>query len=254
MPGAVAMENGAPNGARTDHDRNQVNGAGSYGMVDAPAGSSKALPQESGESGTMMNGGEVQNPVGTDENAMTVANLDRMNDLPDEIQHITDGFVSISNLLRRLSQHTHNVLEATLEQLARMPLPSSAGAMVNGNSGTSARSGDEYDVSGESVQKKVAFLNFLQMHRGKWIKALVITNWSRNSTDVSKLIDLRDYLWRQTMEYNQRLDELAELKRNLHFARVPSPDLKTAYQVLSSGKADWMPDVSPFSFLLSVSD
>jgi len=249
MPGVVTMENGAPNGARTDHDRNEVNGA-LCGIVDTPAVPSKAQAQaqaqDAGKPGVMMNGGEVQNLIGTEgEDAMAVTAGNRMNDLPEEIQHITENFVPISKFLARLSQLTHNVLETNIEQLARMPLPSSAGPMVNGNSGASAKGGEEYDGSGESVQKKVAFLNFLQTHRGKWIKALVIANWSRNSADVSKLIDLNNHMRLRMAEYEYRLFQLVELKRSLHFARVPRPDLKTAFQVLSSGKADWMPDVSP---------
>jgi mediator of RNA polymerase II transcription subunit 14 len=241
MPGLVAMDDGAPNGARTNHEKDQANGTGSA-MVDGHRAAGKPGAQEPGKSG-MMNGGEVQNPAGPAGDRVGASSVvNRMNDLPDEIDHITQSYIPISKLLARLSQRTHNVLETTIEQLARMPLPHPSASTVNGNAGA-IKGGDDHDVSGESVQKKVAFLNFLQTYRGKWIKALVITNWSRNSPDVSKLIDLNCFLQAQMIAYQARVDELVELKRGLHEARVPRPDLKTAYEVLSSGKADWMPDV-----------
>lgn len=160
-----------------------------------------------------------------------------MNDLPEEIVHITHGFVPLSLLLTRLAQVTHNSLQDKMAELAKMPLPATA---VNGNSAA----GGLDDSSSENLRKKGNLASFAQDLHGKWLKALVITEWSRKSEMVSKLIDLKFHIDQQRILYDASLDNIVNVKRDLTFARMPSPDLKTALQVLSTGKAPWMPDVS----------
>lgn len=174
--------------------------------------------------GNLMNGGEVGARVPGSEMRST-----RMNDLPDEILHITQGFVPLSLLLSRLAQVTHNSLQEKITELSRMPLPA-----------TSAPD----DASSENLRKKAALLHFAQDMHAKWVKALVITAWSRKAHQVSKLIDLKAFIDQQRFEYDSALDKLVHVKRNLGMARMPSPDLKTALHVLSTGQAPWMPDVS----------
>lgn len=166
-----------------------------------------------------------------------------MNDLPDGIVHITQGFVPLSLLLTRLSQVTHNSLQEKVVELAKMAMPVPSAA-VNGNSTPWSNPVD--DVSSENVRKKSALLNFAQDMHAKWVKALVIAEWSRKSEMVSKLIDLKFHLDQQRILYDAALDNAVNVKRDLTFARMPSPDLKTALHVLSTGTAPWMPDVSPF--------
>ncbi|PHH70306.1 hypothetical protein CDD80_6105 [Ophiocordyceps camponoti-rufipedis] len=160
----------------------------------------------------------------------------RMNDLPDEIIHITQGFVPLSLLLTRLAQTSHNALQDKMAELAKMPLPATA---VNGNA-TSALD----DTSTDNLRKKAALASFAQDLHGKWLKALVITEWSRKSDMVSKLIDLKFHIDQQRILYDACLDNVVNVKRDLTFARMPSPDLKTALQILSTGTAPWMPDLN----------
>jgi mediator of RNA polymerase II transcription subunit 14 len=63
------------------------------------------------------------------------------------------------------------------------------------------------------------------------------------SENVSKLIDLKLHIDSERNLYDTALYQMSEVKRNLMFARAPNPDLKTAVEVLSTGKASWMPDV-----------
>lgn len=163
-----------------------------------------------------------------------------MNNLPEEIVHITHGFVPLSLLLTRLAQVTHNALQDKIAELAKMPLPATA---VNGNS-TLAAGGAPDDSSNENLRKKGALASFAQDMHGRWLKALVITEWSRKSDMVSKLIDLKFHIDQQRILYDASLDNIVNVKRDLTFARMPSPDLKTALQILSTGKAPWIPDVS----------
>lgn len=118
-----------------------------------------------------------------------------------------------------------------------MPLP---GAAVNGNASHSASGPD--DASAENLRKKATLLHFAQDMHAKWVKALVITEWSRKSEMVSKLIDLKFHIDQQRILYDGSLDSMVNVKRDLTFARMPSPDLKTALQILSTGSAPWIPD------------
>jgi mediator of RNA polymerase II transcription subunit 14 len=122
-------------------------------------------------------------------------------------------------------------------ELASMPVPSSA--QLVGASGLT----EVDDLSPENLAKKKALLDFAQSTHADWVKALVITNWSRRSEDVSKTIDLNVYTNQQKALYDMAIHEMAELKRGLGQARLPNPDLKTALQVLSTGKAPYMPEV-----------
>lgn len=163
----------------------------------------------------------------------------RMNNLPDEIVHITQGFIPLARLLNRLAQVTHNALQDKVTELAKMPIPP---ASMNGNSTYSATSLD--DTSVENARKKSALLTFAQDYHAKWVKVLVIAEWSRKAPLVSKLIDLKFHIDQQRRLFEDSLDGLINVKRDLTFARLPSPDLKTALQVLSAGTAPWLPDVS----------
>jgi hypothetical protein len=243
MPGVINMENSGQNGARTDHDRdpkhNGVNGAGATGQQNVLEKGKAALADGAGNvvngSGPDMNGSQQQPPPGQD----LIETTPRMNDLPDEIVHITQGFVPLSLFLTRLAQTTHNALQDKITELAKIPVPANA---TNGNSTLPNNVTD--DTSNENLRKKATLLNFAQDMHTKWVKALVITEWSRKSEMVSKLIDLKFHIDQQRMLFDAALDNTMNVKRDLTFARMPSPDLKTALQVLSTGKAAWMPDVS----------
>ncbi|KAJ3555103.1 hypothetical protein NPX13_g10430 [Xylaria arbuscula] len=161
------------------------------------------------------------------------------NDLPDEIQHITQGFVPLSLLLSRLAQQTHNQLGDEIMALAKMPVPSPA---LNGNATGTDSSLD--DNSPENLNKKVRLLNFVQERHGEWVKALIIANWSRKAQPVSKLIDLMHHINKTRAIYQGSLDYMINIKRDLTFARIPNPDLRTALHVLSTGQAPWMPELN----------
>jgi mediator of RNA polymerase II transcription subunit 14 len=225
MPGAIMMEKSAlnsqfansniNNGPLTNGDRDHANGGVSHGDQGA-VGANAALNANGSQS-----------------------LVSRMNDLPDEIQHITQGFVPLNILLSRLAQQTHNQLADEIMALAKMPLPPSA---MNGNAANGDVSLD--DNSPESLNKKVRLLKFVQERHAEWIKALVICHWSRRAQDVSKLIDLMHHINKTRSIYQASLDFMINIKRDLTFARIPNPDLNTALQVLSTGQAPWMPDLN----------
>ena len=100
------------------------------------------------------------------------------------------------------------------------------------------------DNSRENVAKKLHLLSAAQKWHAQWLKTLVITQWSRRAPEVSKLIDLTMHFKQHGWKYDAALAEMAEMKRGLSQAALPNPDLRTALEVLTTGKAPWMPDVS----------
>lgn len=246
MPGIIMTEDRSRHGDFANHDSDRgPNGSIETSDASAP-GKMQAL--DSAKTPNVANGhgpdgGEAQYPAATESRAPGPAKRSRMNDLPDEIVHIAEGYIPLSMLLSRLAQQSHNAIQDKVQQLARMPLPHPPASQLNGNSSPPGKDKEEFDNSQESLSKKVNLLKSIQTIHGKWVKALVIANWSRESEMVTKLIDLKSHINEQLLQYDMRLDQIIDLKRNLIFARVPSPDLKTALQVLSCGNGDWMPDV-----------
>lgn len=245
MPGVI-MENGSRNGLHTNHERDQrpngVNGTNqqSEKVQDRPKGRSEPLQnvtptspsQPNGLNGRFSETSRQRTSNGEDRPSGTQNPLD---ELPPEIAHITEGYIPLSGLLERLAQKTFNDMSTTINDLAEMPAPTST-TNGYGSSGTD-------DNSQENLNKKLRLIKFLEDAHGDWAKILAITEWSRNADKMSKLIDLQQHLRTRKQYFNQSIDTLCEYKRGLLGARLPNPDLRTALEVLTTGKASWMPDV-----------
>ncbi|KAF6841583.1 mediator of RNA polymerase II transcription subunit 14 [Colletotrichum musicola] len=247
MPGIVNMENGVQNGPHSNHDRNlKTNGVNGAAM-DGPATSNKGkAPVENPGSNNLPNGVSAGNGPSSDtqgkqlphaSTGLTLQQKSRMNDLPDEIVHITQGYIPLSTIVSRLAQRTHEDLQKTIMDMAAVKWAAPA---VNGNTPHGTDASD--DMSEGNKRKKMLMLKFAQDAHAKWVKALVITDWSRNAEDVSKLIDIKAHLDSKRMLYDFSQGMLIDLKRSLISARLPNPDLKTALQVLTTGEASWVPE------------
>jgi mediator of RNA polymerase II transcription subunit 14 len=245
MPGVI-MENGDRNGSHTNHDRDrQPNGINGE-MLPVEKGLEKGKGREPQQNMTPTSPTGPNIPNGM-ENAqlpstsvIPAGTRETLKQLPPEIIHITEGYMPLSTLLTRFAQKTHNDLTARILEMAQMPVSASA---INGN--VSHASTD--DNSAENVNKKHRLLEWAQNAHTDWTKAYVITSWSRNSEEVSKLIDLKAFLMQQSSQYGFAIGALAQVRRELGAAKIPNPDLKTAVQVLSTGKAPWMPEVCQVS-------
>ncbi|KAH0542934.1 hypothetical protein FGG08_002703 [Glutinoglossum americanum] len=166
------------------------------------------------------------------------------NEVPPEIEHITQGYQPIGKLITRLAQETWKNLLEVIDAMSEMTVgqhqlnstssPTYLNNHINSNGANS---------SPVNIQKKMKLLNFAKHRRDQFIKVLVLTQWSRQAADVGKVIDLKVWLDGQARLYNDAGYWLGELKRNLSAAKVPNPDLKTALEVLSTGKASWLPDL-----------
>lgn len=247
MPGRI-MEDVSMNGSQTNHEKEKMlNGAnGSFNGVVTNQDKGKGMS----ESGVIMaNSIEKMTPNGSSDDSLRDATVrqtsgidevprDMISQPPPELEHISNGYIPLSKLLTRVSEHAQDAMRTTINDLARYPLPSSA---MNGNAARLAHNGD--DNSHENINKKKRLLDFAQDTHTKFTKALVLTQWGRKSEQVSKVIDLRLHLWKQSGHYDQLFGSLATLKRGLGYMRVRNPDLHTAVEVLSTGKTSWIPDV-----------
>ncbi|KAA8574003.1 hypothetical protein EYC84_005540 [Monilinia fructicola] len=222
MPGVI-MDSGSRNGSHTNHDRdrysNGINGEGKSSERSRDKNQARSEPRHNMAPinqavSNGMNGnpkdGSARQQNSTEEPTIPKDVLDRIHDLPPEVEHITAGFVSLTELLNRQAQASHNELRTAITDLANMPIPQSA---INLSAPHITK---EDDASNDNVDKKVSLLNFIQGQHSTWVKQLVVLEWSRKAD---------------------------EMKRNLLNAGVPNPDLKTAVEVLSTGKANWMPDL-----------
>ncbi len=238
------MDSGLQNGVRTDHDRESMPNGINGGVVkmEPAQDKGKAVAESIPDKLAMMNGAgmdidlPVQAPGG-----LVSSSLDArgMNALPDEIQHITEDIIPLGLLLTRLAQASHNQLQDIITALAAKQLPQQ---LANGNS--DYRSTSLEDSSSESLEKKTMLLDFAQDLHTKWVKALVITDWSKKAELVGRLIDIPlappaslGILQCQPLGYDLRQEDL-------HWAKVRGPDIQTALEVLGTGEANWMPDVS----------
>lgn len=163
--------------------------------------------------------------------------------LPPEIEHITFGYLSLSSLITRLAQETFNGLNEVIndvsEQTSSQPSnhsSSSARVQVNGVNAE--------DASQRNIQKKLRMLEFAQQRRQQFIKTLVLSQWSRQAEQVGKCIDIKVWLDGQRRVYSDAVAWIGELKRVVEHTKLPNPDLQTALEALSLGRASWLPDLN----------
>lgn len=166
--------------------------------------------------------------------------------LPPQIEHITTGYIPLSTLIPRLVQETFNGLTDVIDEMSELEA-SSLSRDTQLNHVTPQLNGAGTSASSQSnVQKKLRMLNFAQDRRAQFIKILVLSQWSRQVIAIGKVIDLTCWLDLQKRLYKDAKWWMGELKRILGPAKTPDPDLKTALEALSLGKASWLPDVSGF--------
>lgn len=227
------MENGTQNGVRTNHDREPwVNGVG--GAVKR-----EVSPDKSKMMGNMANGGGGSSMEVDGELLGRGSARQDIDDIEDEIRHITQEFVPLSLILTRLAQFSYGRLQDTIHALANKPLPQ---PVANGASGNYQNTAAE-DPSEESKEKKTIWLKTMEDLHHKWVKALVITEWGKKAHEVGKLIDIKCHLHDQIFLIEQIFNAMLGFKQSLHRIRTPSPDLKTALEILSSGEVSWMSDL-----------
>lgn len=166
--------------------------------------------------------------------------------LPPEIEHITQGYLPLSRLIKRLTQDTFIGLTEVINEMADMEVSPKNGVFQQNGAGAS-------QAAQINIQKKTRLWVFAHDQRAKFIKVLVLSQWSRQSEAVSKVIDINYWMEEQKRLYKDVASWIGELKRMLAPMKMPSPDLTTALEALSTGKAQWLPDVG-LRFVIGVLD
>ncbi|KAK2735629.1 mediator complex subunit [Myotisia sp. PD_48] len=137
--------------------------------------------------------------------------------LPPEIMHITGGFFPLAKGINRVVVQCWDDLASILSEMGDGQAPQrSSSAQASGNN------------------KKGQILGFLQAKRAEFIKLLVLSQWSRQSIEVGKLIDIQAFIRQRYESYNLALFRTGSMKRDLSRAQMGNPDLQTALEAIST--------------------
>jgi mediator of RNA polymerase II transcription subunit 14 len=173
------------------------------------------------------------------------ANTSSMLDLPPELFHLTSGYVSLGTLMERVSQQSFVDLTTLIDSMSQkiVLLPDTAG--INGSSHSSMNGSSHAIVHNKNnVEKRSAWLDWAMTNREKFIKLMVISQWARaNNESIQVLIDLKQWSDQQDQGFYDTAINIGQLKRDLFPFRLRNPDIKTALEVLATGKDSRMPDL-----------
>lgn len=236
MPGVIMDNVNIEGSVRTPAINEAVNGAsGSFGNH-----------EKSGQPSAATNGPVLVNGArrGLDslgqQSKIPIRNADSK---PYELPHITQGFFPFGTLVNRAVQQCWNDLSELVTELAAIQVPHepSSTSVMNGKS--------PGNQSSENVHKKLRILDFAHAKRAEFIKLLVLSQWSRQASEVSRLIDIQGFIRTRHQAYAAAVQYVGEMKRDLVRAQVANPDLKTALEILYKGRVASLPDVSSFACL-----
>lgn len=250
MPGIVMDGAGAHDERRETDTQNVSNGipasshpdGESNNIVDLKHGASNSNGAGKQPQGSYAHGEMFSTPEEKD--ATTGALASALSQMPPELAHITQGFFPFGQLINRSTQQCWNDLSDLITELADVQVPAQNQPPMDMNNGKVAG-----NQSNENIHKKIRILEFAQAKRVEFIKLLVLSSWSRQAADVSKLIDLQNYIRTRHDAYSNAVVRVGDMKRDLVRAQVANPDLETAFEVLSRAKISALPDVSLFLFL-----
>lgn len=231
--------NGIPNSSHVGDKNNNV--------MDLKHGPSNSNGAGKPTHGSYTHGGMFS--TAEEKNAATGALASALSQLPPELVHITQGFFPFGQLVNRSTQQCWNDLSDLITELAdvQVPLQNQPHMTPGGDMSNGKVVGNQ---SNENIHKKIRILEFAQAKRVEFIKLLVLSSWSRQAADVSKLIDLQSFIRTRHDAYNNALLRVGDMKRDLVRAQVANPDLETALEVLSRGKVSALPDVRFISIFI----
>lgn len=224
MPGIVSMDRNGLHGAamaRKDESTNKVNGQTPLPQLDAPPD---------------MNGSHATNGAPSSSHSPS---FDMSQPLP-ELPKLEECYLPFGKIVGRVAQETNNSLGDLLEKMSNLQI-NPAQALTNGFNGH-LPNGDAPSPAASDSRKRL-MLDWAWEEREKFVKLLVLSKWGRRADDVTRLIELNMWLNEQDRCYDDAATWIGHLKLNMQRAMDPSPDLKTALEVLGTGKVSAMPDV-----------
>ncbi|KAL9062517.1 MAG: hypothetical protein Q9157_008854, partial [Trypethelium eluteriae] len=254
MPGVLIMDQNGDDRSRRIKD-GPNNSASDVKVEDGKplTNGVKVIPQVDGASEPMEIGSASQTTL-TNGNSSQLAGqvtipdslVESWNQLPPELQHFEESYLPLSTLIERVAQQCYNGLEDIIQQMAEKPKDEaqrSVAPVVNGighNNATIAGS----QLSKEDLRKRTLLMTFARDQRDKLIKLMVLTQWSRQIGDITKLIDIFNWLSNQMRTHEDAATWTGQIRLNMLGEKQSNPDIRTALEVLTSGKASWMPELN----------
>ncbi|KAM0716970.1 hypothetical protein Q7P37_006822 [Cladosporium fusiforme] len=224
MPGRLMMEdqNNAPGSEGFNKDRSHVSDTGA--PQNAAPGS---LPQTNGPvvNGVIRNGSSQENG----RNGLISADGSSEPPPPlDQSWREGDQNKSLGKLMIRTAERCFVDLNELLAHMAQQKV-SQQGAQANGVT--------EQDMDAVSLAKKRQLLEFAQTQRERFIKALVINDWSKDADAFAGIIDVNAHLGLANACHTQATAAVGEMKLAMNHAKMPNPNIEGALQLLASGKS-----------------
>ncbi|QSL66558.1 hypothetical protein MERGE_000939 [Pneumocystis wakefieldiae] len=127
--------------------------------------------------------------------------------LPPPLPKVTQGMVPLRDVIQQVIYHIFSELQNILELLPSM----------------------------SNVSKKRTILEYIFSTKRKIIKLYVLVKWAYSSEEVQKCIDIIAFLQGQKNCFLNVIHSLKATVCQLSYARVRSPDIITAMEVLSTG-------------------
>lgn len=175
--------------------------------------------------------------------------------LAPDIIHISHGFVPFSRLVNRASQQCWNDLTDLITELVGPQLRLQNTTFGSAETGKVRAAKNGTGQPDDSLRKRIRLLEFAQTKRADLIKLLVLSNWSRQAAEVSRLIDLQAFIRMRYDSYNDALLYSASMKRDLIRAQTANPDLATSAEALVYGGIEELPMVRmSIGYLTDVTD
>ncbi|RPB29099.1 MED14-domain-containing protein [Terfezia boudieri ATCC MYA-4762] len=136
-----------------------------------------------------------------------------MSILAPALPKIKQGFYPLSMLIGRMVQDSKNQLDELIRRLQ----------------------------DAREMDRRQQLMAHVTERRQQFIKLLVLTTWARKADEVSQVIDVK--AWFDSIEghFQHAMWESFSMRRDLTNAKVPNPDLKTAVEVLTTGRAPSIP-------------
>lgn len=229
MPGIIMDTSGAGNNELAHERPSHESAEDPHTILPSSANLAHDTQQKNG----------THHPNHNQQESSTLANnlQDTFDSLPPELVHISQGFFPFGQLVNRSVQNCWNGLTDLITSLADIQDASSQQSERFGLADGAMNGKSSSDQHREVYQKKMRILEFAQERRAEFIKLLVLAQWSRRASDVSKLIDIQAFIRMRYDIYNGAILYVGEMKRDLIRAQMGNPDLKTASQVLLTGKS-----------------
>lgn len=151
-------------------------------------------------------------------NGLTAA--DQLANRPPQIPHVTTNIIPLLNVLRFHTQEAFKQIERLIEKLANTRTTSS------------------------DVSRKLSLVDLIVSMRQEFVKIYTLVKWAQRSKDVSKLIDLLNWLRSQEFYFEALSQGINELN---HFsgAKLPNSDIPLALEVLVKGR----PQLPSYNFI-----